>query len=152
MEDITLSRVIEQFVGLLSSRQLSEQDQSDITDLIRTLSSVAGDPTRLLKDHPATMVTASWYSHKFSIITTDQARLTSQKLNEVYSNLRKNGYDEWTAKRMAETNLEYITLQRIEDSCRSISDVLSALVKISEQRLRILEQLSNNYRTEMRTS
>ena len=146
MQD-SLSQVIDQFVSLLSSRKISEQDQQDITNLIRALSSVAGDTSRLLKDHPGLMVTATWYAHKYSIIATDQARLTSQKLNEVYSSLRKNGYDEWTAKRMAETNLEYIQLQRIEDCCRSISDVLSALVRIAEQRLRILEQLSNNYRT-----
>lgn len=154
MRDISLRRAVEQFAGLLSSRQasgyISEQDQQDITGLIQELSAVEGDASRLLREHPSLMVRTSWYAHNFQVWSLAAERQATQKLNEVYNQLRYKGHNEWDAKRKAEADADYVKLLAAQDTYNSITNILIQLKLIAEQRLRILEQLSNNYRTEVR--
>lgn len=154
MEDYgpALARVIEQFLELLRSRKIADQDQEDLIAMMRALASVSGDPTVHLREHSQLMTMAYWYAHKYKIIAQAIQREADQRLGELYTGFRKSGYDDWTSKRMAESHTDYVQKVSGIDACTSISDMLQQLAKIAEQRLRILEQISNNFRSELRST
>lgn len=137
----------------LTSRSfVNEQDKQEVLQLIREISSVSGPVNTLLSEFPELLVQISWIAHKYNVRLIEASRAQSKAYNAKYVSLRERGYNEWTAKSMAEMDPEVLKMQIARDALDSVASFFSRLVDACNARKSILEQMSNNLRVDLKTS
>lgn len=148
-----LRAVTLQFSAFLSNAentQLLLEDQSELANIFSMVANLDGDFNHHLKYHPQMLIYVSWYYNKYNGQLMDLSRKSTTQFNLVYVRKRENGYGEWDAKRQAETNSEWLDMVYTQDRLQKLVNILKSLVDACKERLPVLQQLSNNYRAEVR--
>lgn len=151
---VVLKNVVEQFSSFLTVHDLVEDcDKEDIVGLLRYLSErIPSDVNGCLRNHSSVMISAAWYRTKYAGKLTEANRNASQAYSKHYLGYRERAYNEWTAKTMAESQQDVVAWSCHKDRLQSLVSCFETLLEVAKQRLSILEQLSNNYRVEVRNS
>lgn len=148
-----ITKLLSDFGVFLQSRGfVNDQDKQEVLHLIREIASVSGPVNTLLSEFPELLTQITWIAHKYNVRLLDASRAQSKAYNAKYINLRERGYNEWTAKSMAEMDPEFLKMQSARDTLDSVASFFSRLVDICNARKSILEQLSNNLRVDLKTS
>lgn len=146
-----LERVANQFQAFLNGYSfLLPEDRQDILIILRGAATVTGDINTLLGEFPALLASASWFHHKYNVKQQELARVASRSYGEKYVSLRERGFQEWTAKSMAETDSTVVRAQDAVDQVSAVVGYLDSLVKVVRARLTVLEHISHNQRAEVK--
>ena len=148
-----LRGVINEFQGYLADPEnacLVVGDEKNLGEIFSLVADLEGDFNYHLKYHPQTVIFCSWYFNKYLNQLTEITRQASTCYNLLFTAKRSNGYGEWDAKRMAETDKSWLELVRKQDRMQRLVNILKSLVDACKDRRPVLEQLSNNYRAELK--
>lgn len=131
---------------------VGEQEKSEVLQLIRELTSVSGPVNTLLTEFPELYTQVCWLAHKYNVRLTETLRAQTKAYNTKYVSLRERGYNEWTAKSMAEMDPEFLKMQSARDALDSVAGFFQKLVDVCNARKSVLEHLSNNLRVDLKSS
>lgn len=142
------SRTVQKLEAYLESIGIVDADDAEIVvALFRTLTTQI-EVNNALREHPALVSQLAWYVLKYRGLSEAAVQRYKSEYNAVYLERRSRGYDEWASKAYAEQATHLVAESR--DRHKSFSDYLSSLYSSCEQRLRSLESLSHNIRSERR--
>lgn len=142
-----------QFQDYLSQphyQEIVRDDQGDLVAIIVEVGTLQGDVNRLLQHHTELEIRAGWFHAKYAGFLAEISRDSTTNFNLIYTQRREKGYGEWDAKRMAETNSEYLKQLIHRDRLQVLVNLLKTLVDVCKGRLAALQQISNNFRAELR--
>jgi hypothetical protein len=143
--------LVEQFQSfVVSSPTVSDEDKYQLVSLLQHTCILVGDINQHLQDHSALLACVSWYYHKYNNLLISKENELNGSYGKIYSRYRERGYDEWTAKRMTDSSEEILELVSVKDRDKNLVGILSSLVDVVKQRFTALQQLSNNYRAELK--
>jgi len=133
------------------NREIVKDDEGELAALMAEIGYLAGsDINKLLQTSPALTMRAGWFHTKYNGFLGEVSRTNTTNYNLVYNQLRDKGYGEWDAKRQAETNSAWIKANQYEHRLKVLVDIMKLLVDACKERLATLQQISNNYRAELR--
>lgn len=145
--------VVMQFQAYLSqpeNAKIVQSDQSELASLMMEIGVVSGNPNVLLQHNTELTVRAGWFYHKYNGFFLDLSRDNTTHFNLIYTAKREHGWNEWDAKRAAESDKAYLDQARAVNRMQQLVGILKVLVDSCKDRLSALQQISNNYRAEIR--
>jgi len=148
-----LRAVVQQFSAYLAVPEnyaIVGEDQSELANLVQMIATLDGDFNHHLKYQTQLSICISWYYNKFNGMLIDVSRQSTTHFNLIYVQRREHGYNEWDAKRQAETNADWLKLTSHQDRLQKLVNIMKSLVDACKERRPVLEQIANNYRAEVR--
>jgi len=148
-----LKGVINQFQAFLADRENAEiikGDQEELGKILILVADLDGDFNYHLKYQTQLRVFTEWYHSKYSSMLSEVSRKSTTHLNVLYAMKRERGYGEWDAKRMVETDKDWLEMIHHQGRLERVVSILKSLVDVCKDRLVVLQAISNNYRAEVR--
>jgi len=125
-------------------------DQPELASIVSDAGTISGDVNHLLQMNTQLLIRAGWYLTKYQGYLATVSRECTTSFNTVYNHQRDRGYGEWDAKRRAEQDPTFLQYSERRDRLGLLVNILKVLVDACNQRLPALQQISNNYRAELR--
>ncbi len=132
-------------------REIVRDDEGELAALMTEIGYLSGsDINKLLQTSPALTIRAGWFHTKYNGFLSELSRTNITSYNLIYNRFRDNGFGEWDAKRKAEIEPAWLKANQHEQRLRILVDIMKLLVDACKERLATLQQISNNYRAELR--
>lgn len=145
--------VVLQFQGYLAqpaNREIVKEDQAELASLMMEIGTVSGNVNVLLQHHAELTIRAGWFHTKYNTFLSELSRANTTHFNLTYTAKREHGWNEWDAKRFAETEKVYLEQSTQVGRMKQLVDILKVIYDVCKDRLAALQQISNNYRAEIR--